>query len=144
MHVVPWHHGEVTPSTLPQVRTGVILAKLQVMCGGVGAGRTRGKILDSVLDFVGNTPMIRINRIGKEAGLECELVAKCEFYSAGGSVKDRIGMVCVPCPACSCVAAAPTAFLSCRIQRMIEDAERSGRIKPGDTLIEPTSGNTGV
>lgn len=55
--------------------------------------RTRGKILDSALDFVGNTPMIRINKISKEAGLQCELLAKCEFYSAGGSVKDRIGLV---------------------------------------------------
>jgi len=64
--------------------------------------------------------MIRLNKIPQSAGLKCELVAKCEFYSAGGSVKDRIGL------------------------RMIEDAEASGRIKPGDTLIEPTSGNTGI
>eukprot|EP01126_Amoeba_proteus_P034778 TRINITY_DN347_c0_g1_i1.p1 TRINITY_DN347_c0_g1~~TRINITY_DN347_c0_g1_i1.p1 ORF type:complete len:446 (-),score=117.81 TRINITY_DN347_c0_g1_i1:41-1378(-) len=62
--------------------------------------------------------MVRINRIG--AGLKCELVAKCEFFNAGGSVKDRIG------------------------RRMIEDAEVSGRITVGDTLIEPTSGNTGI
>ena len=55
--------------------------------------RPRGKILDSALDFIGNTPLIRINRIGKDAGLECELLAKCEFYNAGGSVKDRIGLV---------------------------------------------------
>lgn len=64
--------------------------------------------------------MVRINRLSAEAGLECELVAKCEFFNAGGSVKDRIG------------------------KRMVEDAERSGRIRPGDTLIEPTSGNTGI
>jgi len=53
-------------------------------------------------------------------GLECDLLAKCEFFNAGGSVKDRIGL------------------------RMVLDAEKSGRIKPGDTLIEPTSGNTGI
>ncbi|CAM9182705.1 unnamed protein product [Chrysoparadoxa australica] len=73
-----------------------------------------------MLDWVGNTPMVKINRINLDEGLECELLAKCEFFNAGGSVKDRIA------------------------KRMIEDAEASGRIKPGDTLIEPTSGNTGV
>lgn len=78
------------------------------------------KIYDTVLDHIGMTPMIRINKIAKEAGLECELVAKCEFFNAGGSVKDRIG------------------------KRMILDAEKQGRIKQGDVLIEPTSGNTGI
>ena len=62
--------------------------------------------------------MVRLSRFGR--GLPCELVAKCEFMNPGGSVKDRIGV------------------------RMLEDAEKAGRIKPGDTLIEPTSGNTGI
>eukprot|EP00922_Rhytidocystis_sp_ex-Travisia-forbesii_P046524 GHVS01069343.1.p1 GENE.GHVS01069343.1~~GHVS01069343.1.p1 ORF type:complete len:573 (+),score=117.25 GHVS01069343.1:104-1822(+) len=77
-------------------------------------------ILDSVLDYVGNTPMIRLKRFAEHHGLKCDLVGKCDFFSAGGSVKDRIG------------------------KRMIEEAERDGLIKVGDTLIEPTSGNTGV
>jgi len=80
----------------------------------------RPLILPNVLSNIGYTPMIRLNKIPQSVGLKCELVAKCEFYSSGGSVKDRIGL------------------------RMIEDAETSGRIKPGDTLIEPTSGNTGI
>ena len=76
------------------------------------------QILDSVCDAVGNTPMVRLSRIGRD--LPCELVGKLEFVNPGGSVKDRIGV------------------------RMLMEAERSGRIKPGDTLIEPTSGNTGI
>lgn len=75
-------------------------------------------ILDSVCDAVGQTPVVRLARFGRD--LPCELVAKCEFMNPGGSVKDRIGV------------------------RMLEDAEKAGRIKPGDTLIEPTSGNTGI
>ena len=75
-------------------------------------------ILDSILEATGHTPLVRLSRIGK--GLPGELLAKCEFMNPGGSVKDRIGI------------------------RMLIDAERSGRIKPGDTLIESTSGNTGI
>jgi len=78
------------------------------------------KILNTILEHIGNTPVVRINKISKKEGLECDLLAKCEFFNAGGSVKDRIG------------------------KRMVEDAIASGRIKPGDTLIEPTSGNTGI
>jgi cystathionine beta-synthase len=80
----------------------------------------RDKICDTILDHIGNTPLVRINKIAASAGLKCELLAKCEFFNAGGSVKDRIG------------------------HRMVEDAEKAGRIKKGDTLIEPTSGNTGI
>ncbi|HEY5950666.1 MAG TPA: cystathionine beta-synthase [Kofleriaceae bacterium] len=78
----------------------------------------RSTILDSILDTTGNTPMVRLSRIGRD--LPCELLGKCEFMNPGGSVKDRIGV------------------------RMLLDAEKAGRIKPGDTLIEPTSGNTGI
>ena len=74
-------------------------------------------IHDNILSTIGNTPVVRMNKIGNE--LECELFSKCEFLNPGGSIKDRIGW------------------------KMVEDAEQSGRIKPGDTLIEPTSGNTG-
>ena len=76
------------------------------------------KIYDSILDAIGATPMVRLRKIGRETG--CELLAKCEFLNAGGSVKDRIG------------------------RRMVEEAQKKGRIQPGDTLIEPTSGNTGI
>jgi len=72
----------------------------------------------TILDEIGRTPMVRLNKVGKD--LPCELLAKCEFVNPGGSLKDRIGA------------------------RMVLDAEREGRIKPGDTLIEPTSGNTGI
>lgn len=75
-------------------------------------------IYDTILATIGNTPVVRINHLGHE--LDCELYAKCEFFNPGGSVKDRIGY------------------------KMVVDAEEAGRIKPGDTLIEPTSGNTGI
>jgi cystathionine beta-synthase/cysteine synthase A len=74
--------------------------------------------LDSILQAIGKTPVVRFNRIGRE--LSCEIYGKCEFLNPGGSVKDRIAV------------------------RMIEHAEKAGRIKPGDTLIEATSGNTGI
>ena len=75
-------------------------------------------ILDNISQAIGNTPTVKLNSVGCE--LACDLYVKCEFFNAGGSVKDRIGL------------------------RMVEKAEKSGRIKPGDTLIEPTSGNTGI
>ena len=82
------------------------------------SSKPRDGILDSICDAVGQTPMVRLSRIGR--GLPAELLGKCEFMNPGGSVKDRIGV------------------------RMLHDAEASGRIKPGATLIAPTSGNTGI
>eukprot|EP00058_Branchiostoma_floridae_P025212 XP_002610702.1 hypothetical protein BRAFLDRAFT_117945 [Branchiostoma floridae] len=78
------------------------------------------KVVPNILNMIGNTPLVKINNISKTFGVKCELYAKCEFFNAGGSVKDRIAL------------------------RMVEDAEREGRLKPGDVLIEPTSGNTGI
>lgn len=82
--------------------------------------KTKPKILPDILADVGETPVCRLNRLPRDHGLDCEVLAKCEFLNPGGSVKDRI------------------------ILRMIEDAEREGKIKPGATLIEPSSGNTGI
>jgi len=76
------------------------------------------QILDSALDAVGHTPMVRLDRLARDLG--SEILAKLEFLNPGGSVKDRIGV------------------------RMLLEAEKRGDIKPGDTLIEPTSGNTGI
>jgi cysteine synthase A len=75
-------------------------------------------LYNNILETIGRTPTVRLNHIG--ADLNCELYGKCEFFNPGGSVKDRIGYY------------------------MVEEAEKAGRIKPGDTLIEPTSGNTGI
>ena len=75
-------------------------------------------IYNNILELIGNTPIVKLNKIGKN--LKCNLFVKCEFFNAGGSIKDRIGY------------------------NMVIEAEKSGRIKPGDTLIEPTSGNTGI
>lgn len=79
----------------------------------------RSGICDTVLDVIGETPMVRLNRVG-QGKVQCQMLAKCEFFNAGGSVKDRIAL------------------------QMVQDAERSGLLKQGDTLIEPTSGNTGI
>ena len=76
------------------------------------------RVFQNVLEVIGNTPLVKVQKIAKH--LPCQMYAKLEFLNPGGSVKDRIGY------------------------RMVEDAEKSGRIKPGDTLIEPTSGNTGI
>jgi len=75
-------------------------------------------VADSLVDLVGNTPLVRLGRVG--ADLQCDLIAKLEMLNPGGSVKDR--------PAVA----------------MIDAAERDGLLLPGGTIVEPTSGNTGV
>jgi len=75
------------------------------------------RIHDSILSLIGNTPLVRIGRLN--AG-SAEVLAKVEYFNPGGSVKDRIGLA------------------------MIEDAEARGLLKPGGTIVEPTSGNTGI
>jgi len=75
-------------------------------------------IADSALGLVGNTPLVRLNRVA--AGSSAQVVAKLEFYAPGASVKDRIGVA------------------------MIDAAERAGTLRPGMTVVEPTSGNTGI
>ncbi|XP_050439294.1 cystathionine beta-synthase [Adelges cooleyi] len=77
-------------------------------------------ITPNILHAIGNTPLVRLNRIPQSEGIECEILAKCEFLNPGGSTKDRIGW------------------------KMVEDAEQQGLLKPGMSIIEPSSGNTGI
>ena len=81
----------------------------------------RGRIYDSITDTIGDTPLVRLDKIAKEKGVGATLLAKLEFFNPIASVKDRIGVA------------------------MIDAMERDGRIEPGKTtIVEPTSGNTGI
>ena len=80
----------------------------------------RGLIYDSIVDTIGNTPLVRLQRLAKELGCKADLVGKLEFFNPLASVKDRIGVA------------------------MIAAAEQDGKLKPGGTIVEPTSGNTGI
>ncbi|HJV58924.1 MAG TPA: pyridoxal-phosphate dependent enzyme, partial [Methylomirabilota bacterium] len=79
---------------------------------------SRPRMAASVLELIGATPLVRLNRVPKPGG--AAVLAKMESLNPGGSVKDRIALA------------------------MVEDAERRGALKPGATLVEPTSGNTGI
>lgn len=78
------------------------------------------KVYDNILDYIGGTPLIRVRRISERLGLKCNLFVKHEGVSAGGSIKDRTA------------------------KTIIEEAEKRGELKEGATIIEPTSGNTGI
>lgn len=80
----------------------------------------RRMLIKNALEAIGDTPMVRLNRIPKMFGVECQVFVKCEYLNPGGSVKDRIA------------------------RRMVEVAEESGKLRPGMTIIEPSSGNTGI
>src|SRR5471032_2334775 len=80
----------------------------------------RGRIYDSIAETIGNTPLVRIPNITAKDGIKADICLKLEFFNPISSVKDRIGV------------------------NMILDLEASGRLAPGGTLIEPTSGNTGI
>ncbi|CAG9854006.1 unnamed protein product [Phyllotreta striolata] len=82
--------------------------------------KTNAKILPDILAAVGNTPLVKLNKIPQKEGLKCDVFVKCEYFNPGGSVKDRMAL------------------------RILEDAEKSGILKPGGTIIEPSSGNTGI
>jgi cysteine synthase A len=83
--------------------------------------RGRGKIYDSITETIGDTPLVRLDKVAKEKGVAAKLVGKLEFFNPIASVKDRIGVA------------------------MIEALEIAGKIRPGETtLVEPTSGNTGI
>lgn len=78
------------------------------------------RIYKQITDLIGHTPLVELNKYSAQRGLQTSVLAKVEFFNPGGSVKDRIALA------------------------MIEAAERDGKLKPGATIIEPTSGNTGV
>ena len=79
-----------------------------------------GKIAKQLTDLVGHTPLLELSNFNRDKKLKAIIIAKLEYFNPAGSVKDRIALA------------------------MIEDAERSGLLKPGSEIIEPTSGNTGV
>jgi cysteine synthase A len=81
----------------------------------------RGRVYDSIIDTIGNTPIVRLSKLANADGVKAEILAKLEFFNPIASVKDRIGVA------------------------MIESLEAEGKIEPGKTtLVEPTSGNTGI
>jgi cystathionine beta-synthase len=116
----PTEAQRVAVATMKAAKVNINLEGLDLNATPRGPSRSDKHAVNSVLDCIGNTPLVRLNKIPLKDGVKCEIFAKCEFFNAGGSVKDRIA------------------------KRMMEDAEKSGRIKPGDTIIEPTSGNTGI
>ena len=96
------------------------MAQHALKAGEAAPARGHGRVYDSITETIGNTPLVRLNRLAKERGVDAEILLKLEFFNPIASVKDRIGVA------------------------MIDAMEAAGAIKPGGTLVEPTSGNTGI
>lgn len=115
---ITMNHGSSQGPTFDSTTTTTKCSKPKPYC------RRMDRICDNILDCIGDTPLVRLNRVGKNLSSDnntVEFLVKCEFLNAGGSVKDRIG------------------------KQMVIDAEQQGIITPNvTTLIEPTSGNTGI
>ena len=86
----------------------------------MATGEFRGRIYDSIVETIGATPLVRLRGLAADAGVDADILGKCEFFNPLSSVKDRIGLA------------------------MIEAAEQAGHLRPGTVLVEPTSGNTGI
>src|SRR5918998_655224 len=109
---------------IPDTRRGVVPSDGMAATGRRPAGRRGGPPVqdaENVIELVGHTPLVRLTSVTRELGPDAPLVlAKVEYLNPGGSVKDRIAV------------------------RMVDAAEASGALRPGGTIVEPTSGNTGI
>ncbi len=108
------------PGVTPRARKGILMANLPDDRDATRAAEFRGHTYGNILETIGATPLVRIDRLAQAAGAKALIFGKCEFFNPLSSVKDRIGLA------------------------MIEAAEASGRLKPGTIVVEPTSGNTGI
>ncbi len=101
-----------------EIHISRIMKKVKISLKELEPNGSLLKVANSVLDLIGNTPLVRLNKITKD--IDATVLVKLEYFNPGGSIKDRIGI------------------------SMIEDAERKGLLRPGGTIVEPTSGNTGM
>lgn len=125
LDVLPIYHSPLNdviapPSHKSKCTWNRIKDKEQVNPHTTDEWQRKTKIHPDILKTIGNTPIVKLNKIPQSYGIKANIYVKCEYFNPGGSVKDRIGF------------------------RMIEDAEKQGILKPGYTIIEPSSGNTGI
>lgn len=102
------------------IHSEIIGIEKEYAATGGGIEVNMANVKESALELIGKTPLLRMNRLAEACGCEADVLAKLEYFNPAGSVKDRAALY------------------------MIEDAEQSGKLKPGGVIIEPTSGNTGI